>query len=127
MSMLGIDPTDLFERVTFKRIILTAGLLVLIFGFAQVFTIDVAFGFAIDAMVYFDVASAVLLVVVQRHVRHAAQVTVRVVRQTAQKVPIMLLRFWARQRRNFSAMRRNIPKQSDDDPGAWNGGLYAPA
>jgi hypothetical protein len=115
------------ERLTIKRIILVAGLLVLIFGFAQIFSIDLAFAFAADTIAYFDIASAVLLVVAQGHIRHA----LKAIRQTAQKVPIRLLRFCARQRRNVNAMRRkggaHGPKQSDDAPGAWDSGLYAPA
>jgi hypothetical protein len=98
-AMLGIVPKDLFELVTFKRIILAAGLLVLVVGFAQVFTVDVAIGFAADTLVYFDIASAVILVVALRRVRPVTQAAARIVR-AAQKVPVILLRFWARQRRN---------------------------
>ena len=130
-DMLGIDPIPFIERMTFKRIVLTAGFLVLAIGFAQILTADVEIGLATDTMLYFDVASAVFFSMAQQRVRHGAQAAVRAIRQTVQDAPVMLLRFCSRQRRNLSALRRKsgaaIPKQTDDERGAWDGALFAPA
>src|SRR5271170_2718498 len=50
------------DQLTFRRVIFTAGLLVLTIGFAQAFAADLAFIFAADAMTYFEIATAVMLV-----------------------------------------------------------------
>jgi hypothetical protein len=117
------------ERLTIRRIVIFVGILIIAFAAVQLLTIDVAVMFAGDAMFYFEIASAVYLVAVRGHVRHALQIVARLVRQAVQNLPNVFSRLGIRQRRNTNALdrKRDVdgPKRSDDEPAAWIGGMCA--
>jgi len=117
------------NRLTFRRIVLFAGLLVLAIGFAQLFTADIAIMFAGDMMLYFDIASAVMFIVARNHLRQILPVVADAIRKNLQNLSNVLRRLGSRQRRNANATRRKLgtggSKQSDDEPAAWGGYAFA--
>jgi hypothetical protein len=121
------------ERLTFKRVIYLAAVTLAIMAFAQIVSIDLAFMWAGDVAFYFELTSAVMFFVVRGHIRQTVPVMVQKIRAAAQGVMVFIRRYGgiARQWRNANALRRKgrgeRPKQSDDEPAAWIGGLSAPA
>jgi hypothetical protein len=117
------------NRLTFRRIVLFAGLVVLAIGFAQFFTADIAIIFAGDMMLYFDIAAAVMFIVAREHLRQILPVAADSMRKTLQNALNVLRRFGSRQHRNANATRRKLgtdgSKSSDDEPAAWGGAGYA--
>jgi hypothetical protein len=116
------------DQLTFRRIIIFVGILIIAMAAAQLLTADVAFVFAGDAMFYFEIATAVYLVAARGHARHAVHLLGRAIRQAIQNFANMMWRPGTRQRRNANSIKRNpgatSPKQSDDEPGVW-GGYFA--
>jgi len=117
------------DRLTFRRIILFAGLVVLAIAFAQVFTADIAIIFAGDMMLYFDIASAVMLIVAREHLQRLLPVVADSMRKILQDLSNVQRRLRRRQRRNANATRRkggtDGSEQSDDEPAAWDGSGFA--
>ena len=117
------------DRLTFRRIILFAGLVVLAIAFAQVFTADIAIIFAGDTMLYFDIASAVMLIVAREHLQQLLPVVADSIRKILRNLSNVQRRLGSRQRRNANAARRkgdtDGSKPSDDEPAAWDGSGYA--
>lgn len=128
---LVVAPAAFLDRLSFKRVVLLAVLLLAVITFAQIVTIDVAFIWAGDMTVYFDIASAVILIAARGHARQVFRTIERQVREAARVTSDIArqYRIRGRQRRNAAATERNSasekPAQSDDDAGAWRGGLYA--
>lgn len=119
------------DRLTFKRVVLFVVLLFAIYAFLQIASIDLAFVWGMDATVYFDVATAVMLIAARARARQMLLVADRRIRKVAQIVftAIGRHRTAMRQCRNANAILRKrgprIPKHSDDEPAAWIGGMYA--
>ena len=126
---LGVALAAFLDRLTFRRIVLFAGLVVLAIAFAQVFTADVAIIFAGDMMLYFDIAAAVMLIVAREQLRHMLPVVADSMRKTLRNLSNALRRLRSRQRRNANATRRkggtDGSKQSDGEPAAWDDSGYA--
>ena len=121
------------ERLTFKRVIYLAALTLTVMALAQFVTIDLAFLWAGDTLLYFEIASAVMLYAARGHARQILRVAGHRIRAKAQDA-LTVLRRWGRtvrQRRNANALSRKKsgkhPKRSDDEPAAWIGGLSVPA
>ena len=117
------------DRLTFRRVILFAGLVVLAIAFAQVFSADLAIIFAGDMMLYFDVATAVMLIVARERLQHMLPVVAGSMRKILQNLSNVPRRLRSRQRRIAHATRRkggtDGSRQSDDEPAAWDGSGYA--
>ena len=117
------------DRLTFRRVILFTGLVVLAFAFAWVFTADVAIIFAGDMMLYFDIASAVMLIVARERLQHMLPVVADSIRKFPRNLSNVWRRLGSRQRRNANETRRkgstDGSKQSDNEPAAWGGSGYA--
>jgi hypothetical protein len=117
------------DRLTLRRIILFTGLIVLAIALAQVFTADVAIIFAGDVMLYFDIASAVMLIVARERLQHLLPVVAASIRKILRNLSNVQRRLRSRQRRNTNATRRkgdaDGSKQPDDEPAAWDGSGYA--
>jgi hypothetical protein len=117
------------DRLTFRRIVIFAGILIIAFAAAQIFSFDLAIMFAGDSMAYFEVASAIYFIAARGHAKQALHTAVRVVRQAIQNLSNITSRFGTRQRRNANALRckggADSPKRSEDEPAAWLGGLFA--
>jgi hypothetical protein len=113
----------LLDRLTIRRIVIFVGILIIAFAAAQLLSIDFALMFAGDAMLYFEIASAVYLVAARGHVQHALQRAARLVRQIVRNLPNAFSRLGNRQRRNTNALDRKRPsdgpQHSDDEPAAW--------
>jgi hypothetical protein len=115
------------DRLTFKRVVYLAALMLAFYAFAQIVSFDLAFVWAGDTAFYFEIASAVMLFAARGYARQTAHMITQKIRAAARSAADSLMRtFGARQRRNANAMRRkkNIGggKRSDDEPAA--GGLY---
>jgi hypothetical protein len=112
--------------LTIRRIVIFVGIVIITFAAAQLLTIDLALVFAGDAIFYFEIATVVYFVAARGHVRHAVQMTARLVRQAARNLPGVFSRLGSRQRRNTNALDRkkdaSSPAHSDDEPAAWIGG-----
>ncbi|GAB2537490.1 hypothetical protein [Rhodanobacter koreensis] len=110
-------------QLTFRRVVLFAGLLILTIAFAQIASIDFAFVFAGDMMFYFEIASAVVIVATRGHVRRAMNVAAQVGHNSLQRLASTLLRRGRRERRKASAVKRTGCSggtgQSDDEPAVW--------
>jgi hypothetical protein len=119
----------LLDRLTFRRIVLFAGLIVLATAFAYVFTADVAIIFAGDMMLYFDIASAVMLIVARERLQHLLPVVADSIRKILRNLSNAPRRLGSRQRRNANATRRKGDaggsERSDDEPAAWDGYAFA--
>jgi hypothetical protein len=117
------------RRLTFRRIVLFAGLAVLTIAFAQVFTADIAIIFAGDMMLYFDIASMVMFIVARQRLRQILPVVADAIQKIFQNGLNVLRRLGSRQHRNANATKRKLgadgSKQSDDEPAAWSGAEYA--
>ena len=117
------------DRLTLRRVVLFAGLVVFAMAFASVFTADVAIIFAGDMMLYFDIATAVMLIVARRHLQHALPVVADAIRKFLRNLSNVPRRHRSRQRRKAIATRHKGgtegPKQPDDEPAAWDGFGYA--
>jgi len=111
------------DRLTFRRIVLFVGLMVLAAAFAQVFTADLAIIFAGDMMLYLEVASAVMLIAARAHFRQILPIVAEAIRKSLRKPSNALRRLGNRQRRNANATKhkgaRDGTRQSDDEPAAW--------
>lgn len=109
------------DKLTFRRIIIFVGILIIAMAAAQLLTADVAFVFAGDAMFYFEIATAVYLVAARGHARHAVRVLARAFRRAIQNLANITRRPGTRHCRNANSIKRNpgatSPKQSDDEPG----------
>jgi hypothetical protein len=119
--------TMFFDRLTFRRVVLFVGLMVLAAAFAQVFTADVAIVFAGDMMLYFEVATAVMLIVARERLQMMLPVVAAAIRKVLQNPSDVLRRLKSRQRRNANATKRqeaDRTKQADDEPAAWEGAGY---
>lgn len=115
-------------RLTFRRIVLFVGLLILTIAFAQIASVDFAFVFAGDMMFYLEVASAVVIVATRGLLRQAANVAAQAVRNGLRRWAATLPRPGRRERRKTSAVKHRgcdgDAGQSDDEPAVW-GRLYA--
>jgi hypothetical protein len=128
--LLVIRPAEFLNGLLIKHIIWTAGMLVLIVGFTQTFPIELAFIFAGDTMLYFEVVTSVMYFAAQARMRIAADAVKDATRRGLSRLSRAFARYLAagRQRRNASALRRNRssndPPTSEDEPGlAWSGSL----
>jgi hypothetical protein len=117
------------DRLTFRRIMFIAGLVVLAIGFAQIFTLDTAILFAGNMMVYFDLAALVALIVARQHLQQIVPFAAAAIRRIALNLLNILRRAGSRQRRNANALRRKEGadglKQSDDEPAGWGTAVFA--
>src|SRR5580704_9155081 len=68
------------ERLTFKRIAYLAALILAIIAFAQIVSIDLAFLWAGDTALYFEIASAVMFFAVRARAQQALHVMERRIR-----------------------------------------------
>ena len=119
------------ERLTFKRVIYLAALTLAVMAFAQIVSIDLAFMWAGDMALYFEIASAVMFFVIRGRALQTVHMMGQKIRSATQGAAGFIRRFggMVRQRRNANALRRkggpDSPKRSDDEPAAW--GQYAHA
>jgi hypothetical protein len=105
-------------KITWRKVVFVAALLVAAIAFAQVFSLDVAFFMAGDVAFYCEIAAAVMLVVVKGHIRHSVQTAKLAL---AHAMPRARIGYW---RSTGARHRRNIkgPTASDkgaDDEGGW--------
>jgi hypothetical protein len=107
---------DWLKRLTFRRIVWFAGILLVTMAFAQFFTIDVAFMFAGDAMIYFEVFALVGLIAVRGHLRVALDLARQRLAMLRQHIPPRLNRFRETTRR---ACRRLLPPKDDEGEPAF--------
>ena len=115
---------------TWRRVFWTAGIALLVIGFAQTIPIEIAFLLAGDTMLYLEVVTAVMLAAARGHVRATLRVTGHAVRTAAQNFSDFVRhRLGARQRRNASAPKRKRPYtgplSSEDEPVIEWGVSYA--
>ncbi|MDB5733888.1 MAG: hypothetical protein JWN16_525 [Alphaproteobacteria bacterium] len=102
------------DRISFRRIIILAGILLLTAAFAQAFSLDVAFMFAGDAMVYFELFAFVSMVVLRGHIRLVLEVSRQRLRQVRRRGAIKFRRGFRRQRLT-RALRAFLPPKSDEE------------
>jgi hypothetical protein len=128
---LVIAPATFLDWLTLRRaarIVLQIALfVVLLVYFQQIFPTDLTFLFTMDANVYLDIFVAVFVFAVRGQLRQVLRAVAAKISQSLQIGARTLLRFWGRQRRNLTAMRRKLgsggSRASDDEPAAW--GAYA--
>jgi hypothetical protein len=131
-AVLVVAPAAFLDRLTLRsaaRLILQIALFaILLMYFEQIAFLHLTMLFAVDVTAYFEIATAVFILVVRGHAWHALLSTVRSIKLALQNRSKRVLRFGGRQQRNANAMRRKDgsgSSKSDDAPAAWRGGLYA--
>jgi hypothetical protein len=116
----NLAPGAALNRLTFKRTLYLAVLLFVIIALVRVGSSDFAFMWAGDAALYFEVASVAIFFTVRGPARQIRYMAGRQIREALQKVGAFV-------RRHKGALRgqrkkgAESPKQSDDEPGAWDG------
>lgn len=122
-GMLVVSPAHFLDRLTLKRVAMIAGLLVLVYGFGQVFALEIAVVFAADAMVYFDVLTAVMLISAKRRIRDVVSLQVHRIKELRQRLKCYIRRtlghLGRRRRRAKSALAKLFDRSggSDSEPG----------
>jgi hypothetical protein len=101
-------------HINFRKIILFAGILLATTAFTQFFTVDVAFMFAGDVMVYCELFAIVSMITLRGHARPLLDAARHKLRQARRRVVIPLHRGFSRQRVT-RALRALIPSKTDDD------------
>jgi hypothetical protein len=118
-------PAEQLEKLTVKRLILGAVFLALVIAFGQIFTVDVALAFAGDLIIYFDVASFILLMAAQQHIPVMMRTARRVIHSMARRGSRILthrrLKAPRRRRVRLPSVTSKDTLSSDDD-GVWGGG-----
>lgn len=118
-----VAPAQFLNWLTFKRVAMIAGLLVFVYGFGQIFAIDIAIVFATDAMIYFDVLTAVTVISARQHVRRSLHAKILILKELKQKLKSGVRLFCSnvgrRRRRVGRVLAKFIgkSKDSDGDPG----------
>lgn len=111
------EAASLSAKISWRKVVFVAALLVATIAFAQFLSLDLAFFMAGDVAFYCEITAAVMLIVVRGHIRHSVQsaklALMRALRRT---------RIWYR--RSASARSRHIKRptmrdKGTDDDGGW--------
>ena len=111
-------PSAVLEKITWRKAVFVAALLIAAIAFAQIVSVDFAFFLAGDIAFYCEIAAAVMFVVVQGHIRQSVQTARRRLNHAARRA-----RAW--RRRGLSARRRRDAKphaardKGADEDGGW--------
>lgn len=114
----GASLSTLTERITWRKVVFVAALLIAAITFAQVFTLDLALLFAGDMAIYCELAAAVTFIVARGHIRQSVHAAKLALTHTMRRA-----RIWCR--RSTSARRRRDIKgptagdKAADDDGGW--------
>jgi hypothetical protein len=105
------------DRISFRRIIILAGVLLLAAAFSQVFSLDMAFMFAGDTMAYFELFAAVGMIAFRGHARLVLEVSRHRIRESWRSAAIHFRRGQVRETLT-RACRALLPPKADDEDGA---------
>lgn len=105
------------DRISFRKIIILAGILLLAAAFSQVFSLDMAFMFAGDTMAYFEVFAAIGMIAFRGHARLVLEVSRHRIREGWRNAAMRFRR--GRVRETLTrACRALLPPRADDEDGA---------
>jgi hypothetical protein len=105
------------ERISFRKIVILAGILLLTAAFSQVFSLDMAFMFAGDTMAYYELFAAVGMIAFRGHVRLVLEVSKHRIQQSWRSAAMHFRR--GRIRETLTrACRALLPPKADDEDGA---------
>jgi hypothetical protein len=116
----GASLSALTEKITWRKVVFVAVLLIAAITFAQVFTLDLALLFAGDMAVYCELAAAVSLIVARGHIRQSVQAAKMALTNTMCRA-----RIWCR-RSTSARRRRDINGSTAGDKGADDDGGWLP-
>jgi hypothetical protein len=105
------------DRISFRKIVILAGVLLLAAAFSQVMSLDLAFMFAGDTMAYYELFAAVGMIVFRGHVRLVLEVSRHRIREGWRKAGMCLRRGQVRETLT-RACRALLPPKADDEDGA---------
>jgi hypothetical protein len=111
-AMLVVQPAQLIDRLTRRRVLHIIGLILLVLFFQQVVAMDLTFLFGVDLGLLMEVSAAVFILVARQQMK----TTVLVVRRSLVPLKTNLLRAGRRgARRIRRAIRTSWPPKSDED------------
>jgi hypothetical protein len=122
---LGAPLLARLEQLTFRRLVYLAALTLFLIAFLQYFALGDALLFAGDSVLYLEVVFAVTFLAVRVRVLLTLRIVAQKIRAAVQGVMVPRRRYG----RIIRQMRRDRgtggPKDSDDEPAPWLGGLGA--
>ena len=103
-----------WEGITFRKIVLLIGIILLAAMMAQMFSLDLAFLFAGDLMAYFELFAIVTMIAVRGHVRLSLRIAIDWLKRATVHLPLRR----GTVRAIFTrAARALLPPKSDDEDG----------
>ena len=105
------------KQLTLRRAVYIAAFLVLLWGFAFLFSADIAIIFAGDTALYFEIASFIYFAIARTHIHRRAEPVIRALRARLQLSAQTIIRAMARARRLPRLPRLFDKSDSDDVPG----------
>ena len=125
---IWVPLSTLPRQITFRRIVFLAALLVAAVALAQFLTLDAAFFMAGDIAFYCEIVSAVMLIVVRGHTRHAFQLSKMALGRVTRRAMSWCRRsIGARRRRGAARPALGDTGSDDDGLAGWLAGLVIPA
>jgi hypothetical protein len=116
--LLAAPPSTLLEKITWRKVVFFAALLVAAAALAQIASLDMAFFVAGDIAFYCEIASALMFVVVRGHIRQSVHTAKLALTHTIRRARI----WWRHSMRARHRRNTKHPTARDtgtDDDGGW--------
>jgi hypothetical protein len=115
--LLWTPPSTFLKKISWRKVVFVAALLVATAAFAQFVSLDMAFFVAGDVAFYCEIAAAVMFVVVKGHIRQSVHTAKLALTHAMGRAAIWCRRSMsARRRRTKDSTARN---EGADDDGGW--------
>jgi hypothetical protein len=113
----GAPLSALLEKITWRRVVFVAALLVAAAAFAQIVSLDMAFFVAGDIAFYCEIAATIMFVVVRGHIRQSVHTAKLTLTHATRRVRIWCRRSMRARRQRHIKGPTASDKGSDDDDG----------